>query len=337
MSSARLEVSTPSNAAGGTVATFAEDVRSGLTANRKHLPCIHLYDAQGSRLFEAICAVHEYYLTRAERGILSARADAIVARLAPGAALVELGSGSAKKTRWLIEAFLRAQPSLRYVPIDVSRDMLGASARDLVSAYRHLSVHALVADYRTGLRSLPLEPGAPKLVAWLGSSIGNFDRDEGAEILRQIAALMKPIDRMLVGIDLRKDRATLERAYDDAAGVTARFNRNILSRINRELSGHFDVERFRHRAVYDPELGRVSMHLVSEVAQRVRIDALELEVAFAASEDIHTESSWKYAPEEIDALAAAAGFTVEDRYFDEMCRFSLNVLAPADVPRQWGG
>jgi dimethylhistidine N-methyltransferase len=328
MSNGRLNLSMPSDAAGATrPASLADDVRRGLTASRKHIPCVHLYDAEGSRLFEAICALPEYYPTRTERGILAERADAIVARLERGAALVELGSGSSQKTRWLIEAFLRVQPRLHYLPIDVSREMLASSARELIREYPHIEVDALVADYAVGLRSLPLEREAPKLIVWLGSSIGNLDREQAAAFLRRVAGLMKPADRLLLGIDLRKDPHTLERAYDDAAGVTARFNKNLLTRINRELSGHFDLERFRHRAAYDAALGRVSMHLVSEPAQRVRIDALELDIHFAPGEDIFTESSWKYAPEEIDGLAAVSGFVVEDRYLDAARRFSLSVFA----------
>jgi dimethylhistidine N-methyltransferase len=320
-------VMTPPPASGAPPTTrFAEDVRRGLGARPKRLPCVHLYDAEGSRLFEAICELPEYYLTRAERSILVEHADDIVAKLEPESALVELGSGSSQKTRLLIEAFLRAQPRLRYVPIDVSREMLSESAHALAADYPRLEVHALAADYHAGLRALPLHRDEPKLVAFLGSSIGNLERDEAASFLREVAVHTGARDRVLLGVDLRKDRRTLERAYDDAAGVTARFDANVLARINRELGGHFALDRFHHRADYDAALGRVSMHLVAEGAQQVRIDALGMVVDFEDGETIHTEDSWKYAPEEIDALAASAGLATEARYFDAERRFSLSLL-----------
>lgn len=322
----RFVLSAPSGPRGALASSFAADVRRGLARAPKRLPCVHLYDEEGSRLFDAICDLPEYYLTRAERSILAAHAQDIVANLAFDAAFVELGSGSARKTRLLIEAFLRRQRRLLYVPIDVSREMLASSAQELAGAYPPLSVHALVADYETGLRSLPVAREEAKLIAWLGSSIGNLDRDESTAFLREVATRMTATDRLLLGVDLRKDHDALERAYDDAAGVTARFNKNILARINRELAGHFELGRFRHRADYDASLGCVSMHLVSRGAQRVRIDALEMEVDIEAGELIHTESSWKYSPDEIDALAAAAGFAVEERFFDGERRYSVNLL-----------
>jgi L-histidine N-alpha-methyltransferase len=308
---------------------FARDVRAGLTANPKHLSCRYFYDREGSQLFEEICRLPEYYLTRAETEILRAHAPAIIDGMAERLTLVELGSGSAVKTRLLIEAALSHGGSLRYVPIDISTTMLEESCLGLLTDYPALQIVAVAGEYREGLRRLKAEPIRPKLVLWLGSNVGNFDRPQAADFLGQVRATLSSRDRLLVGIDLRKDRAVLERAYDDARGVTARFNANILVRINRELGGHFDLGRFRHRAVYDEAAGRIEMYLVSTSAQRVAIDALGLEAALAAGEAIHTENSYKYSPAEIQALAASAGLTVARQWFDAGRRFSLNLLAPA--------
>jgi dimethylhistidine N-methyltransferase len=216
---------------------------------------------------------------------------------------------------------------VHYVPIDISRAMLAESSHALVDEYPRIDVTAVAAEYRAGLRWLSGQR-EPKLVLWLGSNVGNFDRDEAAAFFADVRATLAPDDRFLVGVDLRKDRATLEAAYDDAAGVTARFNANLLRRINRELGGRFDVDAFAHRARWNEGLGRVELELVSRRLQSVRIDALALEVAFFAGEAIYTESSYKYSFAEIDALARACGFAVEQRWLDDARRFSLNLLAP---------
>lgn len=308
-------------------ATFAQAVRQGLTSHPKRLPCQYFYDREGSRLFEAICEVPEYYLPQAERESLWDRADEIVRRCPKGAALIELGSGNAAKTRILIEALLRRQGRLTYLPIDVSRAALEESARGLLRDYPALDVTAVACEYHTAFESLNGQADGPKLILWLGSNIGNFHRVEAARFLRRVRTLMSPADLMLVGIDLRKDRAVLERAYDDPQGVTARFNLNLLARINRELGGRFDPESFRHRADYNEEIGRVEMYLVSTRAQRVRLEGLELEVPFAAGEAIHTEDSYKYSVPEIQELADAAGVRLEGQWFDTGHRFSLNLFA----------
>ncbi|MEE9609011.1 MAG: L-histidine N(alpha)-methyltransferase [Myxococcota bacterium] len=310
------------------LSAFAEEVERGLTESPKHLPCRFFYDAEGSALFEAICGLPEYYLTRAENEILSARSGEIAGHFSGPIALAELGSGSSTKTRSLIEAFLRRHGALRYVPVDVSRSMLESSALALLERYAGLEVRAIASEYAEGLRHVQAETDRPKLIAWLGSSIGNFERDEAARFLRRVRAAMAPRDRMLIGVDLRKAPDVLERAYDDAQGVTARFNLNLLERINRELSGHFDCSSFGHRAVYDQEMGRVSMFLVSERAQRVAIDDLGLEVDFGAGEAIHTESSYKYSAREIDELATRADLAVQHSWRDADQHFSLNLLAP---------
>jgi dimethylhistidine N-methyltransferase len=309
-------------------AAFARDVRAGLTASPKRLSCCYFYDQEGSLLFEAICDLPEYYVTRAEEEVLRAHAGEVVAGLPPPVCLVELGSGTSSKTRLLIEELLRRQGSLLYVPLDICRVVLEDSARELLRDYAGLEVLAVAAEYREGLRHLAAEGARSRLILWLGSNVGNFGRDEAAAFLRRVRETMTAADRLLLGVDLRKDRAVLEPAYDDARGVTAEFNRNLLGRINRELGGHFDLSGFRHRAFYDDEAGRVEMHLVSERAQRVRIDALGLEAEFAAGEAVHTENSYKYSLAEIDALASAAGLRPEARWADAAGRFSVNLLAP---------
>lgn len=306
---------------------FAADVRRGLGASPKSLRCRWLYDRTGSLLFEEICAQPEYYIPRAETEILAAHADAIVAAVPAAAAIVELGSGSATKTRLILEASLRRTPQrVRYVPIDISASMLAESSRLLAAEYPRLQIHGLAATYEEGLLQLPV---GPRLLLWLGSNVGNFARPEAARFLAEIARRIGPKDRLLFGVDLRKARALLERAYDDAAGVTERFNKNLLVRINRELGGQFDVDDFAHRASYDEAEGRVSMHLVSARRHQVRIAALGQSVAFEAGEAIHTEDSYKYSPDELDALCATAGLVVTTRFTDSEGRFASLLVAPA--------
>jgi dimethylhistidine N-methyltransferase len=307
---------------------FAADVEAGLTSLPKTLPCAWFYDARGSRIFEEICELPEYYPTRAEEEILRARAGEIAALVPGGASVIELGSGSAVKTRILLEQLLARRDGVLYVPVDISRSMLEASSRALLDDYPGLRVLAVAAEYRDGLRIVRGEVGGPRLMLWLGSNVGNLGRREAVRFLARVQEDLLPEDRLLIGIDLRKDRATLERAYDDAAGVTERFNKNLLARINRELGGRFDLDAFLHAATWNEEAGRVEMHLVSARDQTVRIDDLALEVSFRAGETIHTENSYKYSLEEIDALAATAGFRVERRWLDAGGRFSLQLLRP---------
>jgi L-histidine Nalpha-methyltransferase len=309
--------------------TLAEEVRHGLTARPKQLPCRFFYDAEGSQIFEEICELPEYYVTRAEREILERNAGEIIALAPDNCSLVELGSGSATKTRLLIETLLRRQGTLRYLPVDISRTALEESSRQLLDTYAGMEIHAVAAEYQVGLRHLAREAGQPKLILWLGSNIGNLERDEASFFLQQVRRSMRPEDRLLIGIDLRKDRAVLEPAYDDARGVTARFNKNLLARINHELGGHFALDSFDHRAVYDEVIGRVEMYLVSRHAQTVPIDQLGLEAEFDAGEPIHTENSYKYSDHEIHELAANAGFQVERSWYDAAMRFSENLFRPA--------
>lgn len=319
------------------LARFAQDVRAGLTATPKYLPCRYFYDDEGCRLFQAICELPEYYLTRTEQAILEARVEDILQPLPPSVVLVELGCGDARKTRVLIEALIRRQGSLLYVPIDISRTALVESARGLLRAYPGLTVTAVAAEYDDGLPYVAEIAGSRRgtygrtslLILWLGSSVGNFDPPEAVAFLRRVRRIMHSEDAFLVGMDLHKDRAVLEPAYDDAQGVTAHFNQNLLTRINRELGGHFDVPAFRHRAVYDEARRRIEMYLVSERDQRVAIEALDLEAAFAAGEAVHTENSYKYTFEAIEAITGAAGFRRTGQWLDDRRYFSVNLLRPA--------
>lgn len=308
--------------------SFAEEVRTGLTANPKSLPCRFFYDRKGSRLFELICELPEYYLTRAEAEIIENRSEEVVGEFPRGATLIELGSGSSAKTRRLIEEFLRRDGWLLYIPVDISRGMLEESAWKLLDDFAGLKILAVAGEYQEATGHLRKDFGLPKLILWLGSNIGNLDRPEAAEFLRCLRGLMTPEDRLLVGIDLRKDRRLLEAAYDDAQGITSQFNRNILARINRELGGEFDQNQFHHRAWYDEEAGRVDMRLESATAQTVWIKALELAVPLTAGETIHTENSYKYSSAEIQETAVAAGLHVAGQWLDRNRQFSLNLLAP---------
>jgi dimethylhistidine N-methyltransferase len=308
---------------------FAREVRRGLLRSHKRVSCRFLYDAEGSRLFERICDLPEYYLTRAELEILQGTADEIAA-LVPRATLVELGSGSARKTELLIDAFLAAgrDDRLDYAPIDVSRAALIDSAARLMARYPTLQLHPQAQTYQTGLAHLARDRGVePWLVLWLGSSIGNLTRSQAAQFLASVRRRLRPGDRVLFGVDLRKDRAILEAAYDDPEGVTALFNKNLLARINRDLGGQFDLDAFAHRARYQDGPGRVELHLVSRSSQRVPIAALGAHATFAAGEGIFTERSVKYSIGEIHALARAAGLAVARLWFDGRRRYALTLLA----------
>jgi len=310
---------------------FADDVRAGLTALPKTLPSRYFYDQLGSAIFEAITLLPEYYLTRAETEILTAHADEIIADAQPSR-LIELGSGSAQKTRYLIEAGLRRQRNLDYSAIDISQTVLAATAKALRAQYAGLTVNSYQGEYYGGLRALaqansrPGETGHRALALFLGSNIGNFDPPEALRLLRAIRDVLEPGDALLLGADLKKNRATLEAAYDDAIGLTGAFNLNILARINRELRGRFKVRSFRHRAVYNEEHGRVEMHLVSTTDQVVAIDALPLHVSFSQGESIHTESSYKFSRDDVERLARNAGFELQYVWSDAEHRFACHLL-----------
>ena len=310
---------------------LSRDVAVGLSARPRHLSCRFLYDREGSALFEAICRTPEYYVTRAEREILEERASEIAALMPPGTLLFELGSGNAEKTRVLLDAFCRAQGRTVYAPVDISREMLEQTADELLAEQSSLEVRAFAGEYAAGLAQLPNLVAPARLVLWLGSNIGNFDRPAAIEFLQRVRERLCPADRVLVGIDLRKPREVLEAAYDDAAGVTARFSKNLLVRINRELDADFDIDAWQHLARWDEEVGRVRIQLVSRRAQVVVVRALGMKAEFAAGEEVHTEDSHKYSPGEIDDLAHRAGLTVLERWTDRAGRFALVLFAPQNA------
>lgn len=311
--------------------TFGEDVRRGLTATPKVLQPKYFYDELGSLLFGAICALPEYYVFRAEAEILRARAGEIAACLHGPVRIVELGSGDARKTRLLIDALFARQGGLDYLPIDVSSTALVQSSEELLSVYPNLRVTGWVADYQTALRAIRNESQGSNrykhsLVLFLGSTLGNLDPAERSEMLRSVRGLLNPGDAFLLGVDLKKPESVLIPAYDDPLGVTAAFNMNVLGRINRELGGGFDLRSFRHLARYDPEQGRIEMHLESLRDQTVPIRGINLEAVFRAGETIHTESSYKFDPDQISALAAEAGLELRRTWFDRAKQFSSNLL-----------
>jgi L-histidine Nalpha-methyltransferase len=298
------------------------DVRSGLTANPKSLPPKWFYDARGSELFEEITRLPEYYPTRAEREILTDRAAEIAA--ATGArTLVELGSGSSEKTRLLLDA-LRDSGTLRtYVPVDVSESALVAAAEALTTDYPELTTHAVVSDFT---QRLGLPPGdGPRLVVFLGGTLGNLLPAERAVFLRELREAMEPGDTLLLGTDLVKDPDTLVAAYDDAAGVTAAFNKNVLSVLNRELGGDFDPELFDHVALWDAEQEWIEMRLRSRVAQTVKIHELDLPVHFERGEELRTEISAKFRRERVAAELDAAGLRPVHWWTDAAGRFGLSL------------
>jgi len=310
--------------------TFADDVRSGLSAVPKRLPSKYFYDELGSALFDAITLLPEYYLTRAETEILRDCGWEIVRALGNPVEFIELGSGSAIKTRILIEEALRVQRTLRYSPIDISTEALRSSALSLVERYSALTITAYAADYFSVLRDGALKRPGRVLAMFMGSNIGNYEPEQARELLRAVASSLKKSDGILVGMDLKKEPRVLERAYDDPTGVTAAFNKNLLARINRELDGEFDLDDFRHIATYDARSGCVRSYLQAERSHSVRIAAIDANVEFIKGERIHTESSYKFSEADIASLAAACGLKAERSWTDARKRFSVTLFVRTD-------
>ncbi len=308
------------------LAGFAEDVRKGLSAQPKRFLPKYFYDELGSQLFEAICLLPEYYLTRAEYEIIDRYSDQIVASVEGHKTLLEMGSGSASKTRLIIEALLRRQQDLLFMPVDISASALESGSRILLQSYPRLKIEAYAADYFAGLAELGKKPRARTLALFLGSNISNFDIEEALRFLRALRNVLNKGDALLLGADLKKDPAILEAAYNDSLGVTSAFNLNVLARINRELGGTFDLRSFQHKAFYNEEMGRIEIYIESLVDQRVRIEKLDLEIEFAAGELIHTENSYKYDIAGIEQLAAGTGFNLSHTWLDSQERFSSNLL-----------
>ncbi len=309
------------------ISTIAADVLGGLSQPGKCLPPKLFYDARGSALFEQICELPEYYLTRTERAILERNIDAIALAVGNVHTVVELGAGSASKTALLLHALVRRADPITYVPIDVSASALRAAARQLRARIPRLRLAPVVADYTRGmpLRNNP----APRLILYIGSSIGNFDRMEAASLLARVRRTMQPSDRLLLGIDLAKAPQVLLPAYNDAQGVTAAFNKNMLERMNRELEADFDLDRFRHLALWNQTESRVEMHLESAVRQQVWLGGLSRGFGFEAGETIHTENSYKYTAAMLRWLFDAASMTSLQSWTDDRHWFEMHLLAPA--------
>jgi len=297
---------------------FLRDVVAGLSKTPKSLPCKYFYDEAGSRLFDRICRLAEYYPTRCEMAILERHAAAIMGLVEPGSVLVEYGSGSSLKTRLLLDQ----RRVGAYVPVDISREHLEKAARALGRDYPEVEVLPLVADFTQPL-TLPRSrhDGAPRVVYFSGSTISNFAPPEAIQLLRRIAAVVGPGGGLIIAVDLKKDRAILEPAYDDSLGVTAEFNLNLLRRINRELGGDFVPERFRHRAVWNEPQGRIEMYLDSLSAQTAHVGGRAFPLA--AGETICTEHSYKFGRAEFAGLADEAGLTVERVWTDDAGLFSV--------------
>lgn len=310
--------------------SFAHAVLQGLYRSPKSLPCRFFYDAAGSALFERICGLPEYYPTRTERAILKKYAGAMLEAAGPDLALIELGSGSSDKTRVLIQALLARQSRLHYVPIDISPDFLRRAAEDLLDEYPRLEVTAIAAEYNDGLQAIP-DHQSPRLVLFLGSNIGNFNPHAATAFLGRVRQQLRPEDRLLIGVDLIKERAILEAAYNDASGVTAAFNKNLLARINREMDGDFDLDLWEHRAPFVPSEERMEMWLVSRCDQVVTLANPEQEFCFRRGEGIHTENSHKYTPESFAKICDGAGLTIQERWTDERAWFAVMLLKPSQT------
>jgi L-histidine Nalpha-methyltransferase len=306
------------------VPEIAVDVFAGLSKSPKSLPPKLFYDAEGSALFDEITRLPEYYLTRTELNILQAHADEIARASRPNVNLVELGAGSGHKTRTIIAALLRRQLFVKYFPVDVSSTALDSAKASLEQQFERLSVQPVVLDYSERMRFLSRIP-TPRLVLYIGSSIGNLEETEARELLKNLKAALNPGDCFLLGTDLLKDPSVLVPAYDDAQGVTERFNKNVLARVNRELGGHFDLSAFRHVACWNPQQSRMEMYLESVKPQVVPVDLLNLCVRLTPGERIHTENSYKYTLDAARSMLAEAGFELLRSWCDQQGWFAVHL------------
>jgi len=311
--------------------SLAEDVLDGLTRPFKELPPKHFYDARGAELFDRICDLPEYYPTRAERAILEESAEEL-AQLTGAVELVELGSGTAAKTRVLLDAMQEAGTLDRYIPVDVTESVVRDCAEELTREYPGLRVHGVIADFERHLDRVPPAEG-PRIVAFLGGTIGNFPPGSRRRFLRQIAHLLGPEDHLLMGTDLVKDPEVLEAAYDDAQGVTAEFNRNVLRVLNRELQADFDPENFDHVARFDPEHEWIEMRLRARHEHTTVVRGLDLPVHFDAGEEMRTEISAKFTPERLEGDLAAAGLELVRWLTDPDGLFALTLSRSVQAAR----
>ena len=314
----RMTTTIPQIAAERISGRVASAVEEGLASQPKRLPPWLFYDAAGSELFEQITELPEYYLTRTERAILATHADRMIAQAADGRRLriAELGAGSASKTRLLLAAAARRQGVVVYEPLDVSMSALEVARERIEREIPGVEVAPRLVDYAHELDLESSDAGERRLVLYIGSSIGNFDPEDAARLLVGVRKALRPGDALLLGVDLVKDIPTLLAAYDDAAGVTAEFNLNVLARLNRELGANFNLRAFRHKAVWDAVHSRMEMYLESLAAQKVHVRALGLDVEFARRERIHTENSYKYAPGQAERMLESAGFAAAGNWSD---------------------
>jgi L-histidine N-alpha-methyltransferase len=314
---------------GDSAAAMARDVRSGLGAELKELAPKYFYDERGSQLFEQITELDEYYPTRAERAILADRSTEIVSAAGGPATLVELGSGSASKTRHLLSAMQEAGCLRTYVPVDISEEITQETAECLAREYPGLEIHGLVCDFEHHLERIPDGDGG-RIVAFLGGTIGNLYPRPRREFLTRLALLLGPGDRLLLGTDLVKERSRLEAAYDDPGGVTSEFNKNVLAVLNRELGADFDLDAFEHVARYDAERGRMDIRLRSLADQSVRLDGIDLDVEFAAGEEMRTEISSKFTREGLEGIYAEAGLALAGWFTDPAGDYAVSLAQRVD-------
>jgi len=307
--------------------SLASDARSGFARELKELPPKYFYDERGSRLFEQITALPEYYPTRAERSILDSQGAEIVAAAGCPATLIELGSGSAAKTRSLLDAMDDAGCLRTYAPVDISEEITRETAGRLVAEYPGLEVHGVVCDFEAHLERISV--AAPRLIAFLGGTIGNFYPQSRRAFLARIAALLGPEDRLLLGTDLVKETARLEAAYNDSAGVTAEFNKNVLSVLNRELGADFDARRFEHHAFYDTERAWIDIRLRSLARQSVSLSEIGMTIELAEGEEIRTEISCKFTRPRLEQICAGSGLELTDWFTDAAGDFALSLARAA--------
>lgn len=305
--------------------TFAEDVSYGLTSFPKGLHPKYFYDSKGSELFERICETPEYYLTRRESSILEKSAPEIAGMNSDKKVIVELGSGSSLKTRYILSSFINNSGRITYIPIDVS-DILIESAKSLLNDFEGLNIKGIISEYEEALEVVNEVVEEPKIIVFLGSSIGNFTQLEARELISAISSVMEKDDVFLIGFDLVKNINVLNSAYDDAQGITAKFNLNLLERINNELGGNFDLTKFEHKAFFNEDESRVEMHLVSLEEQEVYIKDIDETIRFDKGETIHTENSYKFTDEMIDELASSAGLRVDRIWKDKNNWFELCLM-----------
>jgi dimethylhistidine N-methyltransferase len=311
---------------------IAREVLHGLTSRPKQLPPKLFYDAAGSALFEQITELPEYYLTTTEQAIFERHACDMVRAAGDASTIIELGAGTAKKTMLILRAALARHDSLTFIPIDVSAFALEAARHRVHTGLPQVIVHPQVLDYTERSPALAQLPGG-KLVLYIGSSIGNFEPMAASALLRRLRSWLAPGDSLLLGTDMRKPVNVLLPAYNDAAGVTAQFNLNILSRINREFDADFDLDRFEHCVTWNARDSRIEMHLMSRTHQFVNLKALEISIPFVSGETIHTENSYKFTPWMIESMATNGGFQIEQSWSDERNWFTVTLLRAGPLTR----